>query len=159
MNFNRQNLREVLLIVSLQIVFTLIAWLLTGSSSIWINSMLAIPFSSLVMSLLAKKGKLPSNWIKYCICGVLMLVFSAVLYFIEEKFLSGFLSDALGYTITYIWQLFPGTLKPVAVILLFLWGLIVCAVFFALFLVLLLFSNLIFTSWVLPKFEELVDDK
>jgi hypothetical protein len=157
MDAYKQPLKEALLFIAFQLGFALTLWLCAVSKSALVNNMCAVPLSSLLMSLLMRKHKWYINWIKYLISGVLMLALSFFLYYIEAEFLIGWLGDVTGDMVAEIWNYFPGALKVVAAVLILLLILFITALFFAGFFVLILLSNVIFTTYVLPKFDELME--
>ncbi len=150
-------LKEALLFMAFQLSFALIFWLLSVSRLALVNNMCAIPFSSLIMSMLFKKHAWHINWIKYFISGILMLSLSLMLYAIEEKYLFDVLGSVLGGMVSAVWNFFPGVLKLIASVLILLLVLLVSALFFAGFFLIIIVSNVVFTTWVLPKFDELVE--
>jgi hypothetical protein len=157
MNAYKQPLKEALLFITLQLGFALAFWLCAASKSALVNNMCAVPFSSLLMSFLVRKHKWYINWIKYLISGVLMLALSFFLYYIEAEFLIGWIGNVTGDMVAVIWNYFPGALKLVAAVLILLLVLFITALFFAGFFVLIVVSNVIFTTYVLPKFDELME--
>lgn len=155
----KQPLKEVLLFFAFQLGFTLVFWIVLSDSTFMKKSMYAIPFSSLMMALVVKKHLWYINWIKYLVSGVLMLVLSFLLYYIEEKYLLGVLGDLLGAIVSGIWDFFPGILKVIGSVLILLVVLAVSAIFFALFFLGILAGNVVFTTWILPKFDKLLEGK
>ncbi len=153
----KQPLKETLLFITFQLSFALLFWLFLVSKSALVNNMCAVPFSSLLMSLLVRRHKWHINWLKYLISGILMLALSFFMYYIEADFLMGWLADGLGGMVSSIWSFFPGALKLVASVLILLLVLFVSASCFALFFLLILLTNVIFTTWVLPQFDELME--
>ena len=87
-----------------------------------------------------------------------MVLLSIALYYLEEKYLIGFLGDLLSAIISGIWNFFPGVLKLIASVLILLVLLAVSALFFALFFLVILIGNVIFSMWVLPKFDALIEE-
>ena len=150
-------LKEALLFMAFQLGFALIFWILSVSRLALVNNMCAVPFSSLIMSMIFKKHAWHINWIKYFISGVLMMSLSLLFYAIEEKFLVGALGNVLGGMVSAVWNFFPGALKLIASVLILLLVLFVSALFFAVFFLIIILSNVVFTIWVLPKFDELVE--
>lgn len=153
----KQPLKEALLFIVLQLSCALLFWLFLVSKSALVNNMCAVPFSSLLMSMLIRKHVWYINWLKYLISGILMLALSFFMYYIEADFVMGWLADLLGGMVFSIWDFFPGALKLVASVLILLLVLFVSALCFALFFLLILLTNLIFVTWVLPQFDDWVE--
>jgi hypothetical protein len=157
MEIYKQPLKEVLIFIGIQLVLTLAFWFLFSSKSFIINSVFAIPFSSVAMSFIFKRHKWHVNWMKYLVSGAIMLLISLLLYAIEEKYLIGILGDILGAIISGIWGFFSGVFKLIAFVLILLIVLAVSALFFSLFFLSVIVGNVIFTTWVLPKFDEYIE--
>lgn len=158
MEVYKQPLKEVLLFAGFQLIFTFLYWVILSEKSFLLNCIFAIPIASLAMAFTIKKHKWYVSWIKYLVSGALMVLLSIALYYLEEKYLIGFLGDLLSAIISGIWNFFPGVLKLIASVLILLVILAVSALFFAVFFLVILIGNVIFSMWVLPKFDALIEE-